>query len=108
MSFVRNRPQCRVTKGGRLGLYYKFRDDRRTRWVHKPFTCMANVRMSAVHQVSPPYFKVGFVYDEYGRTTPRMKEVLVLGCVFCEENWKKEYPIRHANKVLSVQKMEQK
>jgi hypothetical protein len=24
---------------------------------------MANVRLSAVHQGSPPYFKAGFVYD---------------------------------------------
>lgn len=44
-------------------MYYKFRDDERTRWVHKPFSCMLNVRLSAVHQGSPPYFKVGFVYD---------------------------------------------
>lgn len=63
MSSVFYRPQRCVVKGGRLGLYYKFRDHRRTQWVHKPFTCMANVRLSAVHQVSPPYFKAGFVYD---------------------------------------------
>lgn len=63
MSLVWNSPQRCVIKGGRLGLYYKFRDNRCTQWVHKPFACMANVRLSAVHQVSPPYFKAGFVYD---------------------------------------------
>lgn len=63
MSLVWNSPQRCVIKGGRLGLYYKYRDNERTRWVHKPFACMANVRLSAVHQVSPPYFKAGFVYD---------------------------------------------
>lgn len=63
MSVVWNSPQRCVIKGGRLGLYYKFCAFGLTRWVHKPFSCMANVRLSAVHQVSPPYFKVGFVYD---------------------------------------------
>lgn len=63
MSLVHSTPQRCVTKGGRLGLYYKFCDPERTQWVHKPFSCMANVRLSAVHQVAPPYFKVGFVYD---------------------------------------------
>lgn len=63
MSLVWNRPQRCVIKGGRLGLYYKYRDNERTRWVHKPFACMTNVRLSAAHQVSSPYFKVGFVYD---------------------------------------------
>lgn len=63
MSLVHNRPQRCVAKGGRLGLYYKFRDNERTQWVHKPFSCMANVRLSAVHQVGPRYFKAGFVYD---------------------------------------------
>lgn len=64
MSLVWYRPQRCVIKGGRLGLYYKFRDNKRTQWVHKPFACMQNVRMSAVHQVSAPYyFKAGFVYD---------------------------------------------
>lgn len=45
---------------------------------------------------------LGIAYDEYGRTTERRKEVVTLACVFCEENWKKEYPIRHADKVVSV------
>lgn len=63
MSLVFYRPQRCMVKGGRLGLYYKFRDHRCTQWVHKPFSCMANVRLSAVHQGSPPYFKAGFVYD---------------------------------------------
>lgn len=63
MSLVWNTPQRCVIKGGRLGLYYKFRDPERTRWVHKPFACMANVRLSAVHQIASPYFKAGFVYD---------------------------------------------
>ena len=66
MSFVWYRPQRCVIKGGRLGLYYKFRDKERTQWVHKPFACMANVRLSAVHQGSPQYFKAGFVYDGKG------------------------------------------
>lgn len=63
MSVVHYYPQRCVIKGGRLGLYYKFRDNKRTQWVHKPFSCMANVRLSAAHQVAPPYFKAGFVYD---------------------------------------------
>lgn len=63
MSSVHYAPQSCVIKGWNLGLYYKFRDNERTYWVHKPFACMKNVRMSAVHQGSPPYFKAGFVYD---------------------------------------------
>lgn len=42
---------------------------------------------------------LGVAYDEYGRRTQRSKELIALGQVFCEENWTKEYPIRHANKV---------
>lgn len=45
---------------------------------------------------------LGVAY-EHGRTTPRMKELIALGQVFCEENWKKEYPIRYANKVKAVE-----
>lgn len=63
MSLVWNSPQPCVIKGGRCGLYYKFHDNKCTQWVHKPFACMKNVRMSAAHQVAPPYFKAGFVYD---------------------------------------------
>lgn len=63
MSLVYYRPQRCVIKGGRLGFYYKFCASGLTQWVHKPFASMANVRLSAVHQISPPYFKVGFVYD---------------------------------------------
>ena len=48
---------------------------------------------------------LGVAY-EYGRTTPRMKELIALGLVFCEENWKKEYPIRYANKVKAVEEQE--
>lgn len=48
---------------------------------------------------------LGVAY-EYGRTTPRMKELIGLGQVFCEENWRKEYPIRYPNKVLSVETIE--
>lgn len=44
-------------------------------------------------------------YDKYGRSLPHTKEVIALSCVFCEENWIKEYYIRHANKVVSVQTM---
>lgn len=43
---------------------------------------------------------LGVAYDEYGRTTERRKELITLGCVFCEENWMRDYPIRHANKVF--------
>lgn len=42
---------------------------------------------------------LGVAYDEYGRTTERRKEVVTLECVFCEENWRREYPIRHTKKV---------
>lgn len=63
MSVVYYYPQRCVAKGGRLGLYYKLRDNKCTQWVHKPFACMANVKLSAVHQVAHPYFKAGFVYD---------------------------------------------
>ena len=45
---------------------------------------------------------LGVAY-EHGRTTLRMKELIALGQVFCEENWKKEYPIRYANKVRAVE-----
>lgn len=50
---------------------------------------------------------LGVAY-EYGRTTPRMKELIRLGQVFCEENWREEYPIRYSNKVMSVQRMEKR
>lgn len=46
---------------------------------------------------------LGVAYDGYGRTTPCMKEVVALGCVFTRENWMEEYPIRHANKVKAVE-----
>lgn len=48
---------------------------------------------------------LGVAYDKYGRALPHTKEVIALSCVFCEENWIKEYYIRHANKVVSVQTM---
>ena len=48
---------------------------------------------------------LGVAY-EHGRTTLRMKELIALGQVFCEENWKKEYPIRYANKVKAVEEQE--
>ena len=51
---------------------------------------------------------LGVAYDKYGRAMPHTKEVIALGFVFCEENWKKEYPIRHANKVVSVQTIEKR
>lgn len=50
---------------------------------------------------------LGVAYDKYGRALPHMKEVISLSCVFCEENWNDEYLIRYANKVVSVQKMEE-
>lgn len=50
---------------------------------------------------------LGLACDEYGRTTPRMKELIGLAQVFCEENWRKEYPIRYPNKVVSTKTMEQ-
>lgn len=34
---------------------------------------------------------LGVAYDEYGRTTPCMKEVIALGQVFTRENWMKDY-----------------
>lgn len=49
---------------------------------------------------------LGVAY-EYGRTTPRMKELIALGQVFCEENWRKEYPIRYANKVKRIPTQEE-
>ncbi len=48
---------------------------------------------------------LGVAY-EHGRATPRMKELIGLGQVFCEENWRPEYPIRYANKVVSAETME--
>lgn len=47
---------------------------------------------------------LGVAY-EHGRTTPRMRELIGLAQVFCEENWRVEYPI-YISKVLSVQTME--
>lgn len=41
---------------------------------------------------------LGVAY-EHGRTTPRMKELIGLAQVFCEENWRVGYPIRYPNKV---------
>lgn len=64
MSLVWNSPQPCVIKGGRLGLYYKFCAAGVTQWVHRPFSCMKNVRLSAVRQI-PTWFDytAGFVYD---------------------------------------------
>lgn len=49
---------------------------------------------------------LGIAYDENGRMMPRMKELIALCQVFCEEHWKKEYPI-YLSKIVSVQTMEQ-
>lgn len=49
---------------------------------------------------------LGVAYDEYGRMTPCMIEVIKLACVFCEENWMKECTIRHANKVKAAEEQE--
>lgn len=38
-----------------------------------------------------------------GCVLPQLKELIALGQVFREENWKKEYPIRYANKVKAVE-----
>lgn len=46
---------------------------------------------------------LGVAYDKYGRALPHTKEVIALGCVFCEKNWEKEHYILHSNKVVSVQ-----
>lgn len=64
MSLVCYSPQRCVIKGGRIGLYYKFCAAGVTLWVHKAFSCMKNVRMSAVYQI-PTCFdhRAGFVYD---------------------------------------------
>lgn len=43
---------------------------------------------------------LGVAY-EYGRTTPRMKELIALGQVFCEENWLTGHNIL-TDKVLSA------
>ncbi len=48
---------------------------------------------------------LGVAY-EYGRATPRMKELIALGQVFCEENWRVEYPIRYPNKVKAVEEQD--
>lgn len=50
-------------------------------------------------------YTMGIAYDEHKCVMPHMKEVIALSRVFCEENWIKEYYIRHANKVVSVQTM---
>lgn len=49
---------------------------------------------------------LGVAYDGYGRTTPCMKEVVALGCVFTRENWLIGRDIL-TNKVVSVETMEQ-
>lgn len=49
---------------------------------------------------------LGVAYDG-DEFTERMKELIALSRVFCEENWKKEYPI-YLSKIVSIQTMEQK
>lgn len=44
---------------------------------------------------------LGVAY-EHDRATPCMKELIGLGRVFCEENWRLDYPIRYHNKVVST------
>jgi hypothetical protein len=51
-------------------------------------------------------YTIGIAYDEHKCVMPHMKEVIALSRVFCEENWKKEYPIRYANKVRAVEEQE--
>jgi hypothetical protein len=61
----------------------------------------------ALSVLKDAYYTMGIAYDEPECLTPGIKDVITLSRVFCEENWMKECTIRHANKVVSVETMEQ-
>ena len=45
---------------------------------------------------------LGIAYDEEGRMTPCMKELIALAQSFSEAHWKKEYPL-YLSKVKAVE-----